>query len=103
MNLFKLREAVMKNTCRPTQEELAKLTIDKPLRTSRSWEEDSEMGMILFIGIATEMGADSGEIETAISVDAKEVDYKRGVYTKLLKRVRFTNKVVLIKNYMRLC
>ena len=107
MNLFKLREAVLKNTCRPTDEE-AKELADKSLRTSRYWEGDSEMGLILFIGIASNYGYSSTEIEMVISVDFEQVQFKRSVYDRAmnssvatLSALRMRNKTKLIKNYLR--
>ena len=103
---MKLREAVIKNTCKPTEEEEKELAPFKSLRTSRRWEGDSEMGLILFIGIANDYGIADFEISSMISVDQDQIDWKKNLYKEVcasttLSGLRMRNKTTLVKNYLR--
>lgn len=110
-NLFNLKKAVLANTCRPTPKEDAELTTDKAIRTSPSWEGDSEIGVLLYVGLAAEMGFQLGDITTALSVEHEEAKYKINRFKEIVAgenvardvRWRLNNKIMLIKNYLRLC
>lgn len=97
-----IREAILKNTARPTSGEEKKFTIPKVLRTSTSREGDSELGLILFCGIANELGMTIDEIVLSLSVDAAEARFKIQKFSEMVGDVRFDNKIKLIHNYLRL-
>lgn len=105
MTLFKLKEAVTINTCKPSPAELKGLTFIKPLRTSRYWEGDSDTGLVLFIGLAVQYGFTAPEIELEVGAEGAEVSYKNDLFKTRVKEKhpRFLNKIKLIQNYMRLC
>jgi hypothetical protein len=104
MNLMKLREAVLKNTARPGNDE-SKGVAEKPLRTSQYWEGDAEMGVILFIGIAMSYGFTPFELTQFVAVEREQVLFKNEHYNKMMKDdglggARMRVKTELIKNYL---
>lgn len=109
IDLNKLKEAVLKNTCRPTEEEERKLTSNRVIKTSPSWNNDSELGIILFVGFAKANKASNDDICDVLCIDHEECEFKAQVYKDVLTKSlrgrdliskRFANQVALIKNYM---
>lgn len=99
--LFQIREACIKNLC-PPQNETFK--ISRSIQVSAKYEGDSQLGLMIFIGVATEHGYSYSEIAMAEHVNYDEYVYKRSKYKRKLrtKEKRFGVKVKLIKNYLRL-
>ena len=107
-NLYALHVAVEKNTCRPKQKEAKEITVKRKILASPSMEGDSQIGMILFVGVAHEMGYNKLAIKNYLSIEFDgEFDYKLRKYKAKLddakddKVSRFRNKVILIKNHLR--
>lgn len=99
---LRIKEAITKNVCHPTAGEEKRFTVSKLLRTSTSREGDSEVGLILFCGIADELGLTTDEIVIILSVDAEEARFKIKRYSELIDEPRFKNKIKLVKNYLKL-
>jgi hypothetical protein len=100
--LWLIREAVVKNTSRPSTDEYDPLDL-KALRVSASREGDSQVGAILFIGIATEMGYGVDEISAFEGFEYDEIRFKLSRFRdKIKSEPRFQSKVKLVRNYINL-
>jgi hypothetical protein len=98
-----LYEAVRKNVSEPEPSELDKLTVSKRLRASASREGDSEMGILLFIGVADQFGIPVDDIMNELSIELEEYKFKsKRFQIQIKKDRRLQNKVLLIYNYLRL-
>lgn len=115
-----LLEATKKNICKPRETEIQEYTVDKLIRASGELEGDSQVGMILFIGVARDFGISTVEIIDFLGIEKEEYIYKLQKYQgKSLKfnkistnlqnyqeesedwnTSRFKNKVLLIKNFL---
>jgi hypothetical protein len=105
--LCRIREAVLKNTCRPLPKE-KELSDIKRLRVSALREGDSQMGVLLFVGIANELKIDIEQISSCEGIEHEEVRFKISKFKTKLAVVgedrdnRFHYKVQLIRNYLKL-
>jgi hypothetical protein len=124
--LHLLKEAVLANTVRPRPDEEKKLTVSKLIRTSPEVEGDSQLAMILFVGIASSIyNVNSSEIIEYFGMEPEEFEFKVkkfNVHHSISKKLRpldymsmqedpspmnfdmrkFANKVKLIKTYIHL-
>lgn len=101
----KLENAVRANIYPPTAEEEAKLSDHRRIRASGSMEGNSQIGTILFVGIASlDFGMDRDDIKAYLSIDEKEYSHKQGKFmSKLSKKNRkYVAKVKLIKKHLYL-
>lgn len=99
-----VEQAVLANTCRPKASELKKITIIRKIQTSPSLEGDSQLGMILFVGVARAFfGLSQKQIMDHLSIEGgNEYEYKLGKFEELkLTSKRFFNKVCLAYNHIR--
>lgn len=123
--LFLLNEAILKNTVRPRPHEEQKMSISKSIRCSPEIEGDSQLGIVLFCGIASiHYGIPKNEIMDYLGVDSSEFTYKvnkfienTGSAGKLPQKfngaafdiisnneidlIKIRNKVKLVKNYVQ--
>jgi len=123
VTLCMIEEAVLKNTCRPREDEDDKYPVDKKIRSSGSLEGDFQIGMTLFIGFADKLGIPMKDTVSFMNIENDEYNYK---YEKFLfdladaiearsriahiprldqdfESYRFVTKFDLITNYMKLC
>lgn len=100
---FLLLEAVQKNCFLPTPKEKERFTVSRILRTSPKLEGDSEMGLILYIGIGKIMGMTPTEIQSFLCIDRKEYVFKQNTFRTIKKDKRVATKIRLITNYLRYC
>lgn len=98
---FLLLEAVQKNCFLPTPKEKEKFTVSRILRTSPKLEGDSEMGLILYIGIGKLVGMTPTEIQSFLCIDRKEYMFKHNTFRTIKREKRVATKVNLIMNYLR--
>lgn len=108
MNSFtffkKLENAVVVNICRPDDEEIKKVALHRKIKASASMEGDSQIGLVLFIGIATNDFDQNGkEIAEYLSCNPDEYRYKLKKYTRKLENQdpKYLAKIKLIKNYLK--
>lgn len=74
---FLLKEAVLKNTVRPRPEEEVKMTISKVIRCSPEIEGDSQLGIMLFCGVAYMFyGIPVQQIIDHLGMEPEEFNYK---------------------------
>lgn len=100
--MWTIREAVVKNTCRPLPVEREAYD-PRSIRVSTLREGDSQIGIMLFVGVATRLGFTSEEIVMSEGIEHKEVAYKYQKYTdKIATDKRFANKSKLVFNYLKL-
>jgi hypothetical protein len=97
-----LEEAILKNTCPPRPGE--KFTQSKKLRVSGEVEGDSQLGMILFVGVANYFNITRADTTEFIGIEPEEYDYKLrkfhdGTDTE---ETRMTFKFKLVSNYVKL-
>lgn len=107
MNMDKLgmlKQAILVNTCRPKEKEREKITVDRIIQTSPSQEGDTQLGLILFIGMASKLGFKKSEIMDYLSIEFdEEYNYKLGKFEEMLNskdHKRFKVKVDLVVNYL---
>lgn len=103
VSLFDLHEAVSKQICRPKDSERRHITVDRQLQASPAMEGDSQIGLILFVGLAGELGLDPREAMEFVGIESKsEYNYKVSKYKTLSKAGgRFAVKKRLILNYLK--
>jgi len=78
---FLLKEAVLKNTVRPRQEEELKMTVSRFIRCSPEIEGDSQLGIILFCGIAYVFyGVSKSAIIEFTGMEPEEFNFKTGKF-----------------------
>lgn len=102
--MFQIQEAVKKNICAPGEEELEDFTVSKYIRASVKREGDSQLGLVLFVGICTELNYTYYDIAQIASLEYEQYRFKLSKYRRKSRSNddRFKNKVRLIKNYLRL-
>ena len=101
-SFFDLKKAIMINCAKPMDKEFDSHDM-KSLRVSANKEGDSTLGVMLFAGIATDMGYTKGEINMAEGIEYEEIAFKHAKYREKIKTdKRFKLKVELIKNYLKL-
>lgn len=121
--LWLLKEAVLKNTVRPRPEEEEKMTVSRFIRCSPEIEGDSQLGIILFCGLAHKFyGLTQSEIIDHVGIEPEEFKFKvhkflnnyaqasrlkpinHNAYHVLSFRefdlYKMRNKVMLINNYI---
>lgn len=100
--LWLVREAVVKNTCRPLPIEREAYD-PRSIRVSTLREGDSQIGIMLFVGVANELGFTAEEIMMSEGIEKLEVDYKIEKYNEKIKYdKRFGNKRKLVRNFLKL-
>lgn len=77
-----LHEAVLVNTVRPREEEMKKITVSKMIRCSPEVEGDSQLGTMLFIGIAHSFRVPQNEIIDFLGIEVEEYQFKLNKYIK---------------------
>jgi hypothetical protein len=102
--MFHVIEAVRKNICAPGDDECDDYTVSRTIRASTKREGDSQLGLLLFIGVAAEYGYGYSDISSAASIEYEEYRYKLSKFRRKSRSndKRFLNKVKLVKNYLRL-
>lgn len=104
-NYFKfmqvLEEAITKNTCPPRANEL--FNQSKKLRVSGELEGDSQLGVLLFVGICGMYGIPRAEATDYIGIEVEEHDYKANKFgaERDSGNSRLINKIILINNYIK--
>lgn len=103
-NYFKfmqvLEEAILKNTCPPRETEV--FNQSKKLRVSGELEGDSQLGVLLFVGISAEFSIPRTEATDYIGIEIEEYDYKANKFkAELLVGSRLSYKTSLINNYIK--
>ena len=102
--MFQIKEAIEKNICAPGEDEQEDYTIARAIRASAKAEGDSQIGLILFVGICSELGYSYGDIASIASLEREEYTFKISKYKHKSRSndTRFLNKIRLVKNYLRL-
>lgn len=102
--LWQLQEAILKNICAPSSNEMEEFTISRFIRASGKMEGDSQLGILLFIGLADRYDYPYAEIANMATVEYEEYRFKLSKYKRKCKSndSRFLNKKKLIENYLRL-
>jgi hypothetical protein len=115
MSLHDVHEAVLKNTCRPAEGE--EYEFSRFIRCSPNAEGNSQIGTILFVGVAQSYRFTAGDIMGFSGLERAEYDFKLAAYKEAQIRaalaqkyhkldawenddVRFINKIKLIKNWL---
>ena len=97
--MHRIKEAVSKNVSSPRKGEKFKVT--RILRASAILEEDSQVGIVLFVGVSDEKGFNETQICDYLCIEKEEYAYKLKKYNQKKKlNKRFQNKIKLIKNYL---
>ena len=99
--LERLYVAIRKNLARPTSEEKAEIKVDRKLAASPSLEGDTQVGMVLFIGIADSLLLDKDLVKDFLSIEFED-EYKNKLNrynSKAKKNERFQNKIKLVLNH----
>lgn len=102
--MFQILEAIKKNVCAPGPDELDEFTISRAIRASTKMEGDSQLGLLLFVGVCCWYNYGYPDISALASLEYEEYQFKRNKFHRKLKSndKRFLNKVKLIGNYLRL-
>ena len=102
----RLHKAIKANICEPKEKELESFTIERKLRASPSDEGDSQVGIILFVGIGTANGLSKKEIINYLDIKANEYAFKLKKYNEKMKKSsdknRYQIKTNLVQNYLKL-
>lgn len=101
----RLENAVRANICEPTPEEKKKLSDHRRIRASGSLEGDSQIGSVLFVGIASlDFGMDREEIRSYLSLNPKEYAFKQTKFVSKLEEqnTKYLAKIKLIKKHLML-
>jgi hypothetical protein len=103
-SMLHIQEAISKNICAPDEFEEQDLTIIKSIRSSVSREGDSQLGLMLCIGLLSDFGYEPYDVMIFLNLKREEFKYKLSKYKRKSKSNdrRFLNKVRLIKNYLKL-
>lgn len=101
--MFMIQEAISKNICLPDHDEQNDPTMPRILQASPKREGDSQLGLILFIGVSNEYGYTFGDIVSIIPLEREEYNYKLGKYKRKAKHGedRFINKIKLVRAYLK--
>lgn len=102
--MFQIQEAVKKNICAPGEDELEDFTISRSIRASTKREGDSQLGIVLFVGICASYGYSYSDISSIGSLEFEEYRFKLSKYRRKSRSndKRFVNKIRLIRNYLRI-
>lgn len=102
-SMFQIQEAIRANICPPDADEQQDLTISKYIRASVKREGDSQLGLLLFVGISKEYNYSFNDISSIASLEYEEYRNKLAKYSSKVRlgNKRFVIKVKLIKNYLR--
>jgi hypothetical protein len=102
--MFQIQEAIRKNICAPDEAESDDFTVSRIIRASTKREGDSQLGVVLFVGLADELGYKYHDIESIASLQRDEYKFKLSKFRRKSKSndTRFLNKIKLVKNYLRL-
>lgn len=104
-NYFKfmqlLEEAILKNTCPPREGEVCNQS--KKLRVSGELEGDSQLGVLLFVGVSAAFGIPRAEATDYIGIEVEEYNYKANKFgaERDSENTRLINKSQLIFNYIK--
>ena len=102
-DLFLLEEAIMKNVGRPREDEASDYTVEKRLRASKAVEGNSQIGLILFVGLSKHFGVSKKAATIHIGLDPEGYDNKLSEYKKNMdSKPRFFFKDKLVKNYINI-
>lgn len=94
-----LEEAVLKNTCPPREGE--KFTQSKKLRVSGDLEGDSQLGVMLFVGVSATFSVPRADSADYLGIEPEEYDYKIKKYnSEIINNSRLINKSKLLLNYI---
>lgn len=102
--MFQVQEAILKNICSPSEEEVDDYTVSRYIRASTKREGDSQVGIVLFVGICAEYKYSFADISTIASLEREEYLFKLAKYKRKSRSndKRFLAKIKLVKNYLRL-
>jgi hypothetical protein len=102
-SLFNIQVAIIKNVCAPDEDEIENFTVERSIRSSKKYEGDSQLRVLLFIGICSEYGYAYRDISAWVSLEKQEYIYKLNKYKQRLKGKddRLLRKRKLITNYLR--
>lgn len=100
-----LEEAIKKNTCPPREGE--HFTQTKKLRVSGELEGDSQLGVLLFVGLSIVYRIPRAEAVDFIGIETEEYDYKASkfiteVMTDVAQNSRIDFKARLVNNYIKI-
>lgn len=95
--------AVINNICKPRKEEANKFTHERWARASPMLEGDSQIGSVLFIGVAKELGYPKQVIASFLNIEEEEYKFKLEKFKdRTAHPSRLKNKADLVRNYVRL-
>jgi hypothetical protein len=102
-SLFSIQLAVTKNVCAPDADEIQNFTIERSIRSSKKYEGDSQLGVLLYTGICSDYGYSYKDISAWVSLDKDEYNYKLTKYKQKVKDKdkRLLLKRKLINNYLK--
>jgi hypothetical protein len=102
-SLYQIQVAILKNVCAPDVDEIEKFTIERPIRSSKKYEGDSQLGILLYTGICTDYGYSYRDIAAWVSIDRQEYKFKLTKYKHRVKNKdeRLLLKRKLINNYLK--
>lgn len=110
--------ATKKNVCEPREDEV--FNVERMIRASGDLEGDSQVGILLFIGIARDFNVNASEIIDFLGIEKEQYTYKLNKYSERVVKmrklingigfyqeesdewntVRFRNKISLIKTFI---
>lgn len=98
--MFQIREAITKNVCDCGDE---MYTIVKDMRANSKLEGDSQLKMVLFVGLAHSYGYTQTDIMLLAHLQKKEFTYKLRKFRRKMAGIdaRFKTKIKLINNYLK--
>jgi hypothetical protein len=97
--MFQIREAITKNVCDSGDEQYK---VVKDMRANSKLEGDSQLKMVLFVGLATSHGYTQSDIMLLAHLQKKEYTYKLRKFRRKMAGIdaRFKIKIKLINNYL---
>jgi hypothetical protein len=102
--MFQIKEAIFKNVCSPDGDEHQDFTVSRSMRASSKREGDSQLRLVLFVGICQLRGFGYHDIASIASLQREEYLYKLSKYKRKSRSndKRFLNKIKLVNNYLKL-
>jgi hypothetical protein len=102
--MFQIKEAIFKNVCSPDRDEDQDFTVSRSMRASSKREGDSQLRLVLFVGLSHQHGFAYHDISSIASLQREEYLYKLSKYKRKSRSndKRFLNKIKLVNNYLRL-
>jgi hypothetical protein len=99
-----LSKAIQVNVCKPKKSEEDKFTHDRWHRASPALEGDSQIGIMIFIGVGKDLGFTKKAISDFLSIEASEFEYKLQKYREGIARVdsKIFTKARLVRNFFDL-